>query len=265
MKVSIITITYNRAHLIGETIKSIISQSYQNFEHIIIDDGSTDNTEEIIRNFNDDRIKYYKYKKSGWRSYLRNEGFRKAEGELITVLDSDDIWTNNKLEVITTIFKKNPEINFVIHNISVLQNNGSIKNPFHKYKSDFYRNILDDLLKNKILPYPIFTVKAKLFKKINFLDETKIDGQHDLYLRIASKYDIYYSAQNLTIMNKHDQNISSKKDIRHYIDYLSSLVKLSKENCFKQKEFKSLCLRLKLIIFKHYLKKLNLKQAIKYL
>lgn len=240
MKVSIITITFNRAHLIGETIQSVLNQTYKDFEYIIIDDGSTDDTETVVKGFNDDRIRYYKYEKSGWRSYLRNEGFRKATGELISVLDSDDIWTTDKLETVTSIFNENPEINFVIHNLSVINEKRVIGSPFSNYPKSFKGTILNDLLDNKILPYPIFTIKQKTFAEIGFLDESLIDGQHDLYLRIASKQEVYYCSKELTLMKKHGQNISSKKDVTHYKDYLSTLEKLKNENSIEPKKYQAL-------------------------
>ena len=89
--VSVIIPTFNRAHLIGRAIKSVLNQTYQDFEIIVIDDGSTDNTGEIIRSFTDKRIKYIKkYKKNKGISVARNIGIKVARGKYIALLDSDD-------------------------------------------------------------------------------------------------------------------------------------------------------------------------------
>jgi glycosyltransferase involved in cell wall biosynthesis len=88
--VSVITPTYNRAHLLGKAINSILAQSYSNWELIIIDDCSTDNTEEVINEFDDERIKYVALEENKGNAGARNEGIKIAQGKYITFLDSDD-------------------------------------------------------------------------------------------------------------------------------------------------------------------------------
>lgn len=87
---SIIIPTYNRASFIGKTIQSVLNQTYKNFEIIVVDDGSTDNTEEIIKNINSKKIKYLKIQNSE-RAFARNFGTRHSFGDYITFLDSDDV------------------------------------------------------------------------------------------------------------------------------------------------------------------------------
>jgi glycosyltransferase involved in cell wall biosynthesis len=95
---SIIIPTYNRAHLIGNTIQSVLSQSYPHFEIIVVDDGSTDNTEDVIASFDSPKIRYIKIKNSE-RGYARNYGAKQAKGEWLYFLDSDDKLYPNHLEV----------------------------------------------------------------------------------------------------------------------------------------------------------------------
>ena len=78
--VSVIIPTYNRANLVGEAIKSVLKQTYQDFEIIIVDDGSTDNTKEVIRDFKDKRVNYVKYKKNKGVLLARNTGIKVAKG-----------------------------------------------------------------------------------------------------------------------------------------------------------------------------------------
>lgn len=100
MKVSVITPTYNCARFIGETIESVINQSYQNWEMIIVDDCSSDNTEEIVNEFikKDDRIKYYKLEQNSGAAIARNKAMEIASGKYMAFLDSDDVWTIDKLK-----------------------------------------------------------------------------------------------------------------------------------------------------------------------
>ncbi len=97
-KVSIIMPTYNRAGLIGETIDCIRNQTYSNWELIIVDDGSDDNTEEVILQIKDERIRFYKAGRIGIGGKIKNIGLDKTRGELIAFIDSDDLWAPAKLE-----------------------------------------------------------------------------------------------------------------------------------------------------------------------
>lgn len=114
MKFSIVTPTYNRAHTIERAIKSMQSQSYNNWEMIICDDGSTDNTEEILQPYleNDCRIKYIKAKQNGGVGKARNIGFRNIshDTDWVGFLDSDDIFVNNALELMLKKIKEFPGI-----------------------------------------------------------------------------------------------------------------------------------------------------------
>lgn len=108
-RISVIIPTYNRANTVGRAIQSVLSQTYQDFEIIVIDDGSTDNTEEVIRSFHDSRIRYIRHKKNRGGSAARNTGIHAARGEYIAFLDSDDEWLPQKLEKQINVMKKSPE------------------------------------------------------------------------------------------------------------------------------------------------------------
>lgn len=96
--VSIITPTYNCAPFISETIKCVQSQSYSNWEMIIVDDCSTDNTKAVVESFNDFRIKYHCLSVNSGAAFARNTALKMARGRWIAFLDSDDIWSPEKLE-----------------------------------------------------------------------------------------------------------------------------------------------------------------------
>lgn len=104
--VSVIVTTYNRSNLIMETISSILAQSMTNFELIIVDDGSTDNTSEVMKNINDNRICYIKTENWGGPARPRNIGIRKAKGKFLAFCDDDDIWVKEKLETQLQHFTK---------------------------------------------------------------------------------------------------------------------------------------------------------------
>lgn len=96
--VSIITPTWNCGRFIAETINSVLAQTYQNWEMLIVDDCSTDNTKEVVMKYNDPRIKYNCLKKNSGAAVARNTALRMAKGRWIAFLDSDDLWKPEKLE-----------------------------------------------------------------------------------------------------------------------------------------------------------------------
>lgn len=96
--VSILMLTYNRAHFLPEAIKSVLEQEYKNFELIILDDGSTDDTEAVVRRFSDTRIRYIHHQDNTGLFARRAESLSHTTGKYIAILDSDDFWTSkNKL------------------------------------------------------------------------------------------------------------------------------------------------------------------------
>lgn len=96
--VSIIMPSWNTERFISETIQSVINQTYKNWELIIVDDCSTDNTDAVVASFKDDRIKYLHNDKNSGAALTRNKAMREARGEWIAFLDSDDLWTPDKLD-----------------------------------------------------------------------------------------------------------------------------------------------------------------------
>ena len=128
--VSVIIPCYNYGHLINETLSSIFEQTYKNLEVIVIDDGSTDNTEEIVKIYNqkDSRVKYYKCKNEGLGT-SRNRGLENAKGDFIQFLDADDLIEKEKFKIQVEIFKNSPEVDVVYGSVRYFK-----KDPFNLSK-----------------------------------------------------------------------------------------------------------------------------------
>jgi glycosyltransferase involved in cell wall biosynthesis len=108
--VSVIVLTYNREKFIGEAIKSVLAQSYQNFELIIIDDGSTDNTPVVVNGFLDQRLRYIRHEANAGLLKRRQESLTYVKGKYIAILDSDDVWLNtSKLDKQVEYLEDHPE------------------------------------------------------------------------------------------------------------------------------------------------------------
>lgn len=147
--VSIITPVYNAERFLSDTIKSVQNQTYKNWEILLIDDCSKDNSAQIIKEFQkyDNRIKYIKLKKNSGASVSRNEGIRNAKGRFISFVDSDDIWKPEKLEIqIKYMLKEN--LGFTFTSYRYMKENGELTNKIAKAPSKINYN---GLLKNTII------------------------------------------------------------------------------------------------------------------
>jgi glycosyltransferase involved in cell wall biosynthesis len=115
--VSVIVPCYNRADIVGETIDSLLAQSYQSFEIIVVDDGSTDNTRDVLLAYTDPRVRYF-FKSNGGLSAARNFGLDQAAGEFIAFLDSDDLWHAWKLESQIRLFERHSDVGLIWSDMS---------------------------------------------------------------------------------------------------------------------------------------------------
>lgn len=148
-KVSVITASYNAGRFIEETIKSVLEQTYDNLELIIVDDCSTDNTEEIVKKYMkiDLRVKFYKLEKNSGAAVVRNTALEKAKGRFIAFLDSDDVWDRDKLEKQINFMKKN-NYGFSFTSYRLMSEKGLLLNKEVRVPSQIK---YEELLKNTII------------------------------------------------------------------------------------------------------------------
>ena len=204
--ISVIIPTYNRAHLIKRSVDSVLNQTYKNLELIIVDDGSTDNTKEIIDSINDDRIVYVKQENQG-ACAARNKGIDLAKGKYIAFQDSDDVWLLDKLEKQINALKKN-NTDVVCSKMFVYGNLLKRKIP---------RNIKEGFFKKDTLPLGVSN-GALLGKKEIFLEnkfDTTIPRLQDfeIALRIKEKHSIYFMDDALINYYIQKDSISSNHEI----------------------------------------------------
>ncbi len=120
MKVSVIMPTYNRGYIIGEALQSVLSQTHQDFEVLVIDDGSTDDTPEVVKGLSDSRARYIPLEKNTGVATATNRGLVESEGQLISFLDSDDLWKPEKLECNVAFLNGHPEVQGVFSDLEKL-------------------------------------------------------------------------------------------------------------------------------------------------
>ena len=170
-KVSVIIPTYNRAHLIKQSVQSVLEQSYQDFEIIIVDDGSTDNTDQVIRDLGKLVNIVYRYQENQGRSKARNTGLRIATGQYITFLDSDDTYLQNKLQVQVEFLDSHPDIGMVYASSACEDEFGnSLGSQYLAFaQGQIYEQIAFCSPVTIILPTVM--VRREIIEKVGFFDE----------------------------------------------------------------------------------------------
>ena len=213
--VSIVMPTYNYANYLGRALQSVLDQTYKNWEAIVIDNHSTDDTSKVVDRYKHPRIKYIKISHQGVIAKSRNAGILAAKGEWIAFLDSDDWWVSDKLRTCAEYF--NNEVDLIYHDLEIIRS----KHQFFKRKlvktRKLKKSILIDLLVNgNAISNSSVIVRKKMLEKIDLIDECKdlvAAEDYNTWLKIANLTDQFlYLPKRLGYYFIHEQNVS-KKDI----------------------------------------------------
>ncbi len=189
-KVSVVLPTYNRAQYLDRAISSVLNQSYSDFELIIVDDASTDDTEKVVRSFKDDRIRYIRNTKNLGGAEARNIGISMSKGKFIAFQDSDDYWLPDKLEIQMKAFEEaEPDVAVVYTAFKKKTGNREIIIPppeVKKKEGYIYKELLYHV---NFIGTPTAVVRKKVLQEIGGFDKRFPRLQDwDLFLRIAKKY-----------------------------------------------------------------------------
>jgi glycosyltransferase involved in cell wall biosynthesis len=209
---SVIIPTYNRAKFIGNTVASVQSQEFQDFEIIIVDDGSTDNTEYVIASIKDERLRYFKIPNSE-RAVARNTGAANARGEYVTFLDSDDMLKPDHLATAYRFIKDWRDVEVFSLGYEVVRPDKEIVQPWVQLPSP----INEKLLEGNFLSCLGVFIKKDVFLENRFNEDRELSGSEDyeLWLRLAAKYPIYTVPMSTAYLIQHDSrsviNFSSEK------------------------------------------------------
>jgi len=209
--VSVILPTYNRAHLIFRAIKSVLDQTYQNFELIVVDDGSTDNTEYVVKSFDDERIKYVKHGQNKGANAARNTGIRIAKNDYIAFQDSDDEWLPEKLEKQMKIFDMvRPKVGVVYSGYWKIKNNRKMYLPLREIAQKD-GDLSKILLRKNFVSGVTSVVRKDCFEKAGVFDEQLPRLQEwELWIRISKHYD--FKCVNEPLVNAYESPDSISKN-----------------------------------------------------
>lgn len=210
--VSVIMPVYNGEKYIRSAIDSVLNQTFQDFEFIIINDGSIDNTENIVKSYKDKRIRYY-YQKNMGPGLARNFGMSVAQGEFISFIDSDDVYFKSKLEEQTNILKNNKKFDIVYCDIEIIDVNSEhisyIKDEFgYTKKEDIYAYML---FRQVIPSPPSIMIRTECYKKgCKFGGNSFMAEDYEFLLKLSQNFEFYYLPLVLYKYRKHEFNLTNK-------------------------------------------------------
>ncbi len=226
-KVSVIIPTYNRAGYIVKTLESVFAQTYTDYEVIVVDDGSTDDTEEVLKPYYD-RIIYIR-KENGGQGSARNVGIKLAKGEYVAFLDSDDLWLPEKLEIQVKFMDDNPEVGLVFSDFVVFYEDDTgcliemrkvhLQGKELTFQSLFHRNFIPTLT---------VLVRKSCIDDVGLFDESReliVGEDYEMWLRIAMRYRLAHVPEVLAKYRHHDNNIVGTDLEKNYAMHLKVIHK----------------------------------------
>lgn len=210
--ITVLIPTFNRQGLVVEAIKSVFSQTYTNYEVVVVDDGSTDDTERVLEPWLS-KIRYLK-KPNGGPSSSRNLGIQHANSHYVAFLDSDDQWEPNFLQTVVTTLQSQPDLGLVTTSrLMIPEGVCQPRIPDSPIKGDLY----PILFQRNFVTTSGVLVKRECFDMVGFFNEELIQaGDYDMWLRISKAYPIAFLKEPLCRYRCHGNNIS-RNELRHQL------------------------------------------------
>lgn len=211
--ISVIIPTYNRAHHLAKAVDSVFCQTYKPFEIIIVDDGSTDNTKQIVSDYAD-KVVYISQKNSG-PSAARNRGIRAAQGDFIAFLDSDDAWAPEKLEKQVNLISESPKLGLI--GTGYYNCDQNLENPTIHPSMKLAKTPREEILIRNLWPTPSLLIRKSCFEAVGLFNENmKFAEDWDMWVRISQIFPVATINEPLVMIRKHDQGLAGLNDNQEY-------------------------------------------------
>lgn len=226
MNVDVIIPVYNNASYLKDALNSCLKQTYKTFKVFVIDDNSTEDIQFVINKFNNLMdITYIKNSQNYGPSKSRNIGISKGKGELISFLDSDDIWSEDKLMRSVNIFYLDKSIGMTCGNYRVWVNRNEFRPPFYKNKINIDFNRLKRV---NLVASGSVTVRRRVLEDVGtFNEDYKVAEDYDLWIRISKKYKIHYINEVLYFYSwiEDGNSLTKRKDLVNHKNEVCKKIK----------------------------------------
>lgn len=214
MKASVVIPAYNRADYLPEAISSVLAQTFADFELIVVDDGSTDNTAPVVRSINDTRLRYL-YQENRGVSAALNTGWRAARGEYVAIIGSDDAWLPTLLEELLARAESDSNIGVVFARAQGMDADGNALTQLCGTQGRFVGQTLKSLVYGDFVCPIAVLLRRDALERIGGYDESLIGNEDwDLWLRIAKHYEIAYVPKILARYRFHTKNMTRTDSTR---------------------------------------------------
>lgn len=222
--VSVIIPTYNRAALIGKAISSVLVQTYKDFELIVVDDGSSDETVDVITSFRDERIVFLRQENRG-RSAARNRAIAVSRGRYVAFLDSDDEYLDHKLEQQVAYMDAHPAIGMVYTSAHCIDEQGQLLR--HSYVASVAGNIYKEIafFQPVTITLPTVMVRREVLSEVGLFDEAMERFEDtDLWRRIAKKFQVGVIRQPTCNLRTHSGNVLTSQNAGKIVEAIEYYV-----------------------------------------
>jgi len=227
--VSIIVPTFNDQRYVSDALKSIFSQSYTDYEIIVVDGGSTDGTLEVLKQ-QEGKITFFRQQGKGV-SQAKNEAIGRSKGEYITFLDADDLWYPDKLKIQVDFLNAHPEYGFCSSDVDFFNKKGiMVKGAISQEKKPRSGNVFDELLSNNFISSATIFLRRECFDKAGVFNEKNFYAEDtDMWLRIAKYFQLGYIPRVLSKYRVHALARTQQFD-KHYASLERIYGKLIKDD-----------------------------------
>ncbi len=226
LSVSVVIGVYNAERWIAETIASVLGQTWRDFELVVVDDGSTDATAQIVRGFGE-AVRLIQ-KENGGSASARNAGIRASRGRYVAFLDADDLWEPKKLEVQMQLQQNNPAPAWSYTDALFFEAaTGRLLYRADQLTTAHEGDVLRPLLLGNFITFSTVVVRRDVFDEVGHFNEDplhRISEDWDLWLRIAAWHPVGYLARPLTRMRQHAQRKTDEMDLEHALKSRMALV-----------------------------------------
>lgn len=227
---SVVIPLYNKEEFIEDTLESVFNQTFQNFEIIVVNDGSTDNSLSLVSKLVGPKLRIISTENKGV-SFARNLGIKKANADYIALLDADDHWYPNHLETIFYLIKEFPRAGMYCSRYTFSFAKKSLKKPVFKGISEDFKGFLPNYFESSLYDAVAHTsaviIPKHIFYEVNFFDVAMRSGQDTyLWIQIALKYNVVVGNVTTSVFNKYANNLSKSG---HTKDRIILIDKFKKE------------------------------------